>query len=106
GGILGLGLFLAMIVRCFKIVGRIIRNTIVPVHPKLAWAFGVCVACHGFAMISISYFDQIQVFWFWLLAVFGTLVASLERKVPSRQRSESPGLAAARVRSLAVPPSN
>lgn len=39
----------------------------------LLWAFGVCLAAHCAAFISVSYFDQIQVFWFWLLAVIATV---------------------------------
>ena len=74
GGLLGLGLFLAMIVVCFKIVGRSVRGEGEPaVNRLLLWAFGVCLAAHCAAFISVSYFDQIQVFWFWLLAVIATV---------------------------------
>ncbi len=70
GGIVGLGFFLAMIVACFKIVGRFVRaEDDPPIGRILFWAFGVCLAAHCTAFISISYFDQINVFWFWLLAV-------------------------------------
>jgi len=74
GGIVGLGFFLAMIVACFKIVGRFVRGeTEPPVGRILLWAFGACLAAHCTAFISISYFDQINVFWLWLLAVIATM---------------------------------
>jgi hypothetical protein len=54
------------------------------------WAFGVCIVAHCTAFISISYFDQINVFWFWLLAVVAIAptwalqqtVENFEPKVP------------------------
>jgi hypothetical protein len=101
GGILGLGLFLAIIVCCFKIVGRILRGTESPLHPKLIWAFGVSVACHCAAMISISYFDQIQVFWFWLLAVFASFAASTQKSAVSSRISKLPERTTASRRAVA-----
>jgi hypothetical protein len=76
GGLLRLGLFIAIIVNCFKLFGRTIRSeAALPLEPKTLWALGVCLACHCTAFISISYFDQIEVFWFWLLAVAATIQA-------------------------------
>jgi hypothetical protein len=70
GGIVGLGLFIATIVAGFKTIGRTVRNEMNPsVDRMLLWALGVSLASHCAAFISVSYFDQIQVFWFWLLAV-------------------------------------
>ncbi|MGH7975349.1 MAG: O-antigen ligase family protein [Limisphaerales bacterium] len=74
GGVLGLSLFLAVIICCFKIVGRAVRfNTDLSVEQKFLWAFGVCLAAHCTAFISVSYFDQINVFWYWLLAVIAAV---------------------------------
>jgi hypothetical protein len=84
GGLLGVVLFLAIIVACFKIVGRKIRSQDSPFPTRFIWAIGVSLACHCTAMISISYFDQIQVFWFWLLAVFATLSSLHRRKIGQR----------------------
>lgn len=76
GGMLELGLFLAMIVCGFKAVGRAFRAEGQDLHKaKLWWAFGVALACHCTAFLSISYFDQIEVFWFWLLAVLAVLAS-------------------------------
>jgi hypothetical protein len=70
GGALGLGLFIAIIVCCFKIIGRAVRsNEEPPLERKLIWTFGVCLAAHCSAFVSVAYFDQIEVFWLWLLAV-------------------------------------
>jgi hypothetical protein len=74
GGVLGLGFFIATIVCCFKIIGRAVRDQgESPIERKTIWTFGVCLLAHCSAFISVSYFDQIQVFWFWLLAVIPCL---------------------------------
>jgi hypothetical protein len=70
GGIWQFGLFLAIIVCCFKIVGRLLRGRSDGVlAPKMRWAIGVALAGHCIAFIDISYFDQMEVFWYWLVAV-------------------------------------
>jgi hypothetical protein len=74
GGILGLGFFVATIVAGFKTVGRAVRSEVKPsVDRMLLWVLGVSLASHCAAFISVSYFDQIQVFWFWLLAVIAAV---------------------------------
>jgi hypothetical protein len=74
GGLLGLVLFIASIVACFKVVGRAVRNPNgLTLNRKLLWAVGVSLACHCMAFISISYYDQINVFWFWTLAIIAAL---------------------------------
>lgn len=79
GGIWMLGLFLAIIVCSFKIVGRTVHGELPnALEPKLVWALGVTLAAHCTAFISISYFDQIQVFWFWLLAIIACLALGRE----------------------------
>jgi hypothetical protein len=88
GGLLRLGLFLALIVSCFKIIGRAVRAADDDLSgARLRWAMGVSLACHCTAFISISYFDQIQVFWFWLLAVIAALPAEpADEDAISRER--------------------
>jgi hypothetical protein len=83
GGVLMLGLFLAIIVRCFKTIGGLLRqSTNLPIHEKLVWGLGVAVAAHCISFISVSYFDQIKVFWFWLLAVIAA-VSERDRQFPA-----------------------
>jgi len=67
-------LFIAMLVAGFKTVGRAVRGEAKPVVDRvLLWTLGISLASHCAAFISVSYFDQIQVFWFWLLAVISGL---------------------------------
>jgi hypothetical protein len=70
GGVLRLGLFLLLIVKCFKSVGRQLR--VEESNPRagfLVWALGVALFAHCVAFFSITYFDQTILMWYWLLAV-------------------------------------
>jgi hypothetical protein len=72
GGVLKLGLFVAMIVLCFKVVGRLASRksgVLPPARKILMWSFGVCLFAHCISFLSVAYFDQIIVMWYWLLAV-------------------------------------
>ena len=81
GGLLKLILFIAILTSCFKITGRYALDMDAPKQQRqLSWALGVCLACHCTAFISVAYFDQIQVFWFWLLAAIATLPVQAERR--------------------------
>ena len=90
GGLLGLGLFIALIVTSFKIIGRAVHTKGDLIFDrKLLWALGVCLACHCAAFLSISYFDQIQVFWLWLLAAIASLASGVRSEdVPGGANSQ------------------
>ncbi len=70
GGILTLGLFLAMIVIAFRYVGRIWR-AVQADRPKLifAWALGVALFVHTMTFFSVSYFGQMLVLWYLEIAM-------------------------------------
>jgi hypothetical protein len=76
GGVLKLGLFIASIILCFKGLGRALRD-----RPQFSaagyftWAIGVSLFTHCFSFISVSYFDQMIVVWFWLLASISCLAS-------------------------------
>jgi len=77
GGLVRLGLFIAIIVVSFKIIGsRVRQNTDLPLNRKLIWAVGVTLAVHCAAFISVSYFDQILIYWFWTVAIISCLTNS------------------------------
>jgi len=100
GGIWQFVLFLAIIVSCYAIVGRLLReNSDGGLAPKMRWALGVALAAHCTAFIDISYFDQSAVFWYWLLAVIACFPAyvlsahaqaALEEENPAPESSPAP----------------
>ncbi len=77
GGLSKLTLFLVIIVLCFKSVGRWLRaSTGEQITGFFVWALGVSLFAHCVSFISITYFDQIIVIWYWVLAAL-CLVADL-----------------------------
>lgn len=74
GGVLQLGLFVALIVLGFKTIGRRVHLRRVPWNIRfLVWSLGAILTAHCVSFFSVSYFDQIVVMWYWLLAVLSML---------------------------------
>jgi hypothetical protein len=81
GGLLRMVLFIAIIVGCFKVIGGVMRIPgRLPVSQLMVWALGITLAGHCMAFISVSYFDQIEIFWYWLLAVIAGIPVVAWRK--------------------------
>lgn len=96
GGISTLVLFVLVIVVAFRDVGRIIDNTSLSSLQIFGWALGVSLFTHCIVFIAVSYFGQIIVVWFMLLACIGSLSPS--SKIPdnvvvtSRTESQVPAV--------------
>jgi hypothetical protein len=84
GGLLQMILFVLIIVFCFRNVGRAIqRSEDRPFAMKMVlWSMGVALFTHVVSFISVSYFDQLIMLWYLLLAsissVSGQLLAERE----------------------------
>ena len=85
GGMLKMILFVGIIVFAFRLIGKRIR------HAKNGeylsefekWAIGVSLFVHIVSFFSVSYFDQIILFWYLLLAMISALdYDSLQKKRP------------------------
>lgn len=75
GGIGRMGLFIAILVCAFKNIGtglRFQRET-GNGYFFLLWSLGASLFSHMVSFISVSYFDQIIVFWYLLLAMIATI---------------------------------
>jgi hypothetical protein len=70
GGILKLILFIVIIVNAFRVIGGVVRNTedYETRDRFMFWAFGCALVSHLVSFISVSYFDQVVVLYFSLLA--------------------------------------
>ena len=78
GGVIRLGLFLAILRTCFKQLGRafrVRRDSIRPDTEWLAWTTGVTLLSHCVCFFSVAYFDQMIFYFFWLISAIaaGTL---------------------------------
>jgi hypothetical protein len=91
GGIFRLILFVWIIVVCFKSVGRRIRAE-VDGFPKglLVWALGVSLFGHCLSFMSVPYFDQMIVIWYWIVAVTATVQNMPETEAPQEGARDNP----------------
>lgn len=94
GGLISLILFIFIIIYCFKIIGvslQLMKNVVID-EKMILWTLGVAVFAHIISFMSVSYFDQIIVFWYMLLAVIASLTTfnSLVKKPGSDTLIEDP----------------
>ncbi len=76
GGLLKLVLFVAIIVASFKIISRWFKSENADsTGGILVWAAGVSLFSHSLSFVSTTYFDQIVVIWYWLLAMIASIPA-------------------------------
>jgi hypothetical protein len=76
GGLGLLGLFVAVIALGFRDVGRTWRCVAGDrLRLATAWALGVALFVHTTSFIAISYFGQINMVWYLLLAMIGSMAA-------------------------------
>ncbi len=74
GGFLTLCFFVTVIVIAFREVGGLWRGQACsPYRLALSWALGVSLFVHCMNFIGVSYFGQIWILWYLLLAVIGSL---------------------------------
>jgi len=100
GGLITLVLFLAVIVKSYKLVGRLVIDMQgSPPARKAVWALGAAFTGHLAAFFGVNYWDQNVVPWYLLLAmiagsreIFGKSVSRTERRsvpqnIPARLSS-------------------
>jgi hypothetical protein len=73
GGLLTMVLFFCIISLAFQAVGRMWRRYRDPYRIALSWAMGVSLFIHCMNFIGVSYFGQIHIIWYLLLAIIGSL---------------------------------
>jgi len=75
GGLLAVILFVVLLAYCFKTLGTRLKEIDPTEFPKkfAVWSLGVSLFSHIVAFTSVSYFDQIIVFWYLLLAMIAGL---------------------------------
>ena len=85
GGFATLALFVATIAYAFRDVGSIWRiHTHNHFRLVLSWAFGASLFVHCVNYIGVSYFGQIHILWYLLLAMIGSMSVQAG---PAKKRS-------------------
>jgi len=75
GGLLTLILFITILTRCYRNVGKVAREADRQRSRKgawFAWVLGSALTIHAVGFISITYFDQNMVNWYLLLALIAS----------------------------------
>jgi hypothetical protein len=86
GGFLTLCLFVIMIAIAFREVGKLWRlQSRNPYCLALSWAMGVSLFVHCMNFIGVSYFGQIHIAWFLILAMIGSISGKLDHFLLSRK---------------------
>ncbi len=73
GGFGALVMFVVIIVLAFQYVGRLWRSSQTSYHLATSWALGVSMFAHCMIFISVSYFGQVKIVWFFHLAAIASL---------------------------------
>jgi hypothetical protein len=77
GGLITLIFFIAVIVLCFSKLGLLIEemeNSDLIKNRIIIWAMGAALLSHIVSFMSVSYFDQIIIFWYLLLSMIASVV--------------------------------
>lgn len=93
GGIVKLILFIALIVTGFKIVGGFsyMRPPMPFRRNFFIWTLGACLLSHSLSFLSVAYFDQIVVVWYWILAVIAVIAFESPNPLGARPRPDARG---------------
>jgi hypothetical protein len=75
GGLLKMLLFITIIVLCFRAVGMTLKQLedISSTNRICVWSLGVALMTHVVSFFSVSYFDQMIVFWYLLLSMISIM---------------------------------
>ena len=76
GGVLALILFVWLLVKCVKTTGTAVRNEsrYSLVERFMVWSLGCTVLGHAVSFLSVSYFDQITIFWYLVIGMIAALL--------------------------------
>lgn len=82
GGLLTLALFITVITLAFHSIGKLWRqNTDNTYRLALSWALGVSLFVHCTNFLGVSYFGQIHIIWYLLLAMIGSMAVYSEHQM-------------------------
>jgi len=91
GGVLSLILFLALLVYCFKEIGRTVdRLQGDSEAARFIWGLGCCLFAHAIAFLGVSYFGSMYVFLYLTIAMIGSLSSCFAGTIPRVELKEVP----------------
>ncbi|TKB74839.1 MAG: hypothetical protein E8D46_04595 [Nitrospira sp.] len=93
GGLLELSLFIWLIVHCFRTTGEAVRSEVRYSFPEqfMIWSLGCTILSHVVSFLSVSYFDQIVIFWFMIIAMIVALLHGSKENLPENEVRDTQG---------------
>ena len=90
GGLLGLSFFILILVRCFRYLGLAMQLTRERQSQTdgVLWGFGAALFAHVVGLFSVSYFDQMHVPWWGLLAIIASTTSNMLEQSPADTADE------------------
>ena len=75
GGLLTLIFYILIFVRCYQGLGAAMRavREHSPASEALLWCLGATLFAHVMALFTVGYFDQVQVYWWGLVAIISSV---------------------------------
>lgn len=94
GGLLSMILFIWLIVKCFKAIGSAVHIETRFSSPErfMIWSLGCTVLGHVASFFSVSYFDQIIIFWYMIIAMIAALVYDRKVEAYESEPLKGPGV--------------
>jgi hypothetical protein len=85
GGLIGLGLSILVIVRCCQAIGKTIDaySSQSEIETRLVWGLGATLVASIGILFSVSYFDQMHVIWYFLLAAIAGVTETTGKPAPA-----------------------
>lgn len=84
GGLLTLVLFISILAFSFQTVGRAVKAEDDIARKRIYWALGVSLFVHVVSFMGVSYFDQIKVVLYILLAMISALRGVYPQEAPAK----------------------
>ena len=96
GGLLLVAVFVSVLVKCFALVGKVLRTKgkLVGDEKFVMWLLGSILFGHATTFVSVTYYDQSLVFLYFNLASISSIAAAVAKrkavKTPARQTAPRP----------------
>lgn len=93
GGLVTLVLFILIIAYSFQTIGRSVKIIDDPVMQRIIWGLGASLFVHVVAFMGVSYFDQIKVVLYMVLAMISVVRSNTEEMAAAPESTEENAMA-------------
>ncbi len=90
GGLISLAMYVFFLYKCFQGLGRRVRETVEDDfgHAFVVWGLGATLFAHLLNITAVTYFDQMHVMWYFLVAAIAAAAYGFEPQEVEEWREE------------------